>query len=331
MSIAHLLDDSSPGGVVRFLDLLTASAELGPQEVVPVRRGSWIAPLVEADVIVSHLSISWRNLPLFMALRAKYPSTPLIHVEHSYSEGFAGLYVKNRRRFNALLRVSYSLFDRVVAVSEGQADWLLSEGVVSQEALRVISPVVALEHFSIIPAQTGPVHRIGAIGRLDSQKGFDVLITAFRQSALAGMELSIYGDGPERAALEALAEGDNRIRFHGFADPVEAMSECDVIAMPSRYEPFGLVCLEARASGRMVLTSGVDGLADQVNSGAVTVGADVEAWSEALRGLKGHQNWDANSSIRQKAMASEHHCICLWQDLMAAFQAPVNEHMVRAA
>lgn len=316
MTIAHLIDDSSPGGVVRFLDRLTAAGQLGPQQVLQVRRGAWSAPKVKADVIVSHLVISWRNLPQLIALRARYPSTPIIHVEHSYSEGFARLHVKNRVRFNALLRVAYALFDQVVAVSKAQADWLLREEVVSADALKVISPVVDLERFLAIPAQTGPLYRIGAIGRLDQQKGFDVLIKAFRTSALAGMELSIYGDGPERAALEKAAAGDNRIHFHGFADPVEAMAKCDVVAMPSRYEPFGLVALEARAAGRMVLTSGIDGLADQGECGAVAIGGDIGAWQEALRALNSNSDWEGGDIVRHKAKASEQTCLALWQALL---------------
>ena len=331
MTIAHLIDDCSPGGVVRFLDRLTAADELGPQKLIRVRRGAWSAPSVDEDIIVSHLVISWRNLPQLMALRARYPSTPIIHVEHSYSQGFVDLHVRNRSRFNTLLRVAYALFDRVVAVSGTQAEWLLQEELVSPDLLRTISPVVALEQFLSIPAQSGPIHRIGAIGRLDPQKGFDVLIEAFRNNALAGMELSIYGDGPERAALEAAAAGDNRIKFHGFADPVDAMAQCDVIAMPSRYEPFGLVALEARAAGRMVLTSGVDGLADQAQRGALTIGEGVEAWGRALRTLNSNTAWDGALSVRRQAQQSERECLELWRDLCAEFEAEPEAALAIAA
>jgi D-inositol-3-phosphate glycosyltransferase len=318
--ISHLIDDCSPGGVVRFLDWLQTADRLGAQTVVPVRRGSWSAPQLTATMIVSHLVVSWRNLPFFMALRRKYPSTPIIHVEHSYSEKFADLNVGNSRRFKKLLRVAYSLFDRVVAVSEEQANWLRSENLAPSHVLRVITPVVDLSRFLKLPLPSGPIRRIGAIGRLHPQKGFDILITAFRKCALAGMELHVYGDGPERSALQQLASGDSRIIFHGFADPVDAMEKCDVVAVPSRYEPFGLVALEARAAGRTVLTSGVDGLADQGNYGAISVGRDADAWQKALLNLQNTADQNKHLRVRDMARSAEQICFNQWLDLCAEFE-----------
>lgn len=269
MHIVHLVDDASPGGVVRFLSRLATAAELPEQAIVPVKRGRWSAPDLDACVIVSHLSVSWRNLPMLMAIRAKYPGTPLIHVEHSYSPAFVDLHVRRQERFLTLLRVVYALFDKVVAVSETQAAWMRDKLLVPEHALASIPPVTDLSRFLSVPALSYPVRRFGGIGRLDPQKGFDVLIEAFKLSKGADLRLQIFGDGPDRERLYALAADDGRISFRGFVDPVAAMSECDAIAMPSRYEPFGLVALEGRAAGRLTMTSGVDGLADQAAEGAV--------------------------------------------------------------
>ncbi|ETX11206.1 hypothetical protein OCH239_20215, partial [Roseivivax halodurans JCM 10272] len=181
--IVHLIDDINPGGVVRYLDFLSASPEMafGHHEVIPVSKSRFGSIRVEADVIVSHLSINWRGLPGLMALRARYAGIPMIHVEHSYCEGFAAANVSAKRRFTTLLTSAYSLFDRVVAVSEMQAAWLLRRSVVDSEALTVIPPCVDLAPFRAIPAVDGPVRIIGALGRFHTQKGFDVLIRAFRQ------------------------------------------------------------------------------------------------------------------------------------------------------
>ncbi|MFD2855829.1 glycosyltransferase [Seohaeicola zhoushanensis] len=86
-------------------------------------------------------------------------------------------------------------------------------------------------------------------------KGFDLLIRAYRQVKGQAV-LRIHGEGPERAALEALAEGDRRIQFTGFvADPAAAMAQCDAVVMPSRWEPYGIVALEALTARRPLLTS----------------------------------------------------------------------------
>ncbi|SER99373.1 Glycosyltransferase involved in cell wall bisynthesis [Tranquillimonas rosea] len=288
--IAHLVDDTGAGGVTRYLDFLAADPVMARRmthRIVPVSRTRPAATAIKADLIVSHLTVTWRGLPGLMALRARHAGTPIVHVEHSYCAGFVAANVRARRRFHTLLRTAYALFDRVVAVSEAQAEWLRLRGLVSDAALSVIPPCVELKAFHALPAPEG-CRTIGAIGRFDRQKGFDLLIRAFRALPEPTLVLRMIGDGEERARLEALAEGDPRIRFEGFAsDPVAAMAGCDAVAMPSRWEPYGLVALEARAAGRRLLVSGADGLADHVGYGATPVqGGTVEAWTEALQAVR---------------------------------------------
>lgn len=97
-----------------------------------------------------------------------------------------------------------------------------------------------------------------SVGRLVGQKGMDVLIRAFRKAFAAGDEVSlvIAGDGPERAALETLAEGDPRITLLGYVADVGALyPAAKVYVSAARYEPFGLTILEAMVAGcRLVCT-----------------------------------------------------------------------------
>lgn len=285
--IVHLVDDTSPGGVTRLLDHVQASHEMaaiGRHSIVVVRGGLSRAPRVEADVIVSHVVLSWRNLPFFLALRRRHARTPLVHVEHSYSPAFVDLHVPNPLRFRAMLTVSTSLFDRVVSISTAQRDWLIPFARLSEDRVSLIPPFVDISGFLALPAPSGPVRRIGALGRLDPQKGFDLLVRAFRAADLSGVQLDIFGDGPQRAELEELAKTDPRIVFHGHAnDPVAAMAAVDAVAMPSRREPYGLVALEALAAGRPLLVSDADGLRDHARNGAIPVGRlSVADWSSAL-------------------------------------------------
>lgn len=291
-TIVHLIDDTTAGGVMRVLDLLRTDARLAASathRVQTVSRGRLSAPAVEgADIIVSHLSVSWRSLPMLIGLRARYAHLPLLHVEHSYTEAFTALNVKRTRRFRTLLRTAYSLFDRIVAVSAAQAAWLKDCALADPENVVTIASAVEVAPFLAVPPvparRPGQPHVIGAIGRLDPQKGFDRLIPAFRDTANPDLRLRIIGDGPERAALEALAEGDSRIEFAGFVeDPVAAMTGLDAVAMPSRWEAYGLVALEARAAGRPVLVAPVDGLADHAAAGAVEVTGNTRSdWTDAL-------------------------------------------------
>ena len=309
--IVHLVDDTSPGGVTRLLDHVRTSeamAALGRHEVVVVAGGLSRPPRLAADAIVSHVVLSWRNLPFFLRLRARHPATPLVHVEHSYSPAFVDSHVAREGRFRAMLAVSLSLFDRVVAISTPQRDWLRGFARVPEGKLALIPPHVDLARFLALPPPAGPVRRIGAIGRLDPQKGFDVLVRAFLEAGLDGVALDVFGDGPERAALEALAAGRGDIVFHGHVDdPVAAMAAVDAIAMPSRREPYGLVALEALAAARPLLVSRADGLQDHAREGAVAVARLTPGdWAAALaRLVREDRREDALAARRRAAGAGE--------------------------
>ncbi|WP_138466176.1 glycosyltransferase [Poseidonocella sp. HB161398] len=290
-TVLHLVDDRNPGGVTRYLDFIAADpamSRLARHEIRHVSRSRPAATdLSGADVIVSHLAISWRGLPGLIALRARTADRRLIHVEHSYSAGFTAHNVRSRRRFRTLLKTAYALFDQVVAVSGTQGRWLERRGLVAPEALTVIPPCVDLAPFRALPRPEGPLRVLAAIGRFDRQKGFDLLLRAFREVPGPELRLHLIGDGPERARLEEIAAGDPRIVFKGFAEDVAtALAGADAVAMPSRWEPYGLVALEAMAAGRPLLAAPVDGLCDHAAAGAIAVAEQTPAaWREAILAL----------------------------------------------
>lgn len=275
--VTHLVDDTTAGGVMRVLDFIGAAPEMSAIadcRFVRVTRGEISLRRFEGDVIVSNLALSWRTLPALCALRAANPKATLIHVEHSYTEAFVAQNVPNKRRFRAMLAMAFSLFDRVVAVSEGQGAWLRRERLCPAAKLSVIRSCVDLSPFEAVPAPNPQPKVFGAIGRLDRQKGFDTLIAAFRKTRNPDIALHVYGEGAEMPELRALAGDDPRIQFKGFcADPLKAFEAVDVVVIPSRWEAYGLVAIEAVCAGRQVLCADVDGLQDHGSYGAQLMNA----------------------------------------------------------
>ncbi|RMG37224.1 MAG: glycosyltransferase family 4 protein [Planctomycetota bacterium] len=97
--------------------------------------------------------------------------------------------------------------------------------------------------------------QVVGIGRLEPQKGFDLLLTAFARviQTCPQATLTLVGEGSQRASLEAgvrelgLAE---RVRFSGrLADVWEVLAAADVFVLSSRYEGFPNALLEAMAAG----------------------------------------------------------------------------------
>ncbi len=139
-----------------------------------------------------------------------------------------------------------------------------------------------------------PKPYILAIGRLVTQKGFDVLIKAFSKAAFDSHDLLIAGEGPERARLEALARVEGcggRIRFVGRADRTQVVSlfkHCAFFVLPSRHEPMGIVNLEAMAAGKAVIASHIGGVPEIVidgETGVLVAPDDVAALAITLRRL----------------------------------------------
>lgn len=114
-----------------------------------------------------------------------------------------------------------------------------------------------------------PADRAGAlfVGRLSSEKGVATLIDAWR--AMPHVPLTIIGDGPERAALEAAAPP--HVLFTGFQQRpavLRAMALAQALIMPSEwFEAFGLVAAEAMALGTPVVASRIGALATLVRDG----------------------------------------------------------------
>lgn len=288
--VVHLIDDTTASGVLRVLAHIKSDPALtcnATHELRCVSRDSWWIGLIKADIIVSHLAISWRTLPMLTALRLSHPTRACVHVEHSYTSGFGEHNASHPRRFAALLRASYQLFNKVVVLSQAQGMWLVHTRAVAKRKLVVIQSCVDLSAFRKISPPRNRVQVIGAIGRLDCKKGFDTFIRAFRQTINPALSLYIYGEGREETALRELAGTDARIKFMGSAqNPVNAIASVDAVVMPSLWESYGLVAIEALAAGRQLVLSGIDGLSDHVKYGAhVAETPTVDGWQQEIQTL----------------------------------------------
>jgi glycosyltransferase involved in cell wall biosynthesis len=157
--------------------------------------------------------------------------------------------------------------------------------------------------------------RIVFSGRLVEVKRPDLLIDAF--AAIAARrpkwDLLIIGDGALRQELKqrlpaALAE---RVRWTGFLDDQTTMSalyrQCDVLALPSDYEPWALVINEAVAAGLAVVSSNVVGAAAELvrdgSNGRLFPPGDLPALTAALLDVTDDAKIDAMKAASAGALA----------------------------
>jgi hypothetical protein len=164
------------------------------------------------------------------------------------------------------------------------------------------APQVSVLHtFANIEEAAAPVSRASldtpenaplvlALGRLHWKKGLDTLLQAAAQ--LPSVYVWIAGDGPLEAELKAQAAQlgiVDRVRFLGWrTDRAALLAACDVVAFPSRYEPFGTVTVEAWAAQRPLVVADAAGPAATVTNeeNALLVPKDdVTALTNAIRRL----------------------------------------------
>lgn len=156
------------------------------------------------------------------------------------------------RPWRILRRLTYPLAHAVVVQTRDAAAFF--SGRIGRASIAVIpNPVESPPASSRDPR--GPRSTIAALGRLDPQKGFDLLIDAFALASpgLPDWDVVIHGEGPERAALERriVDRGlSGRVHLPGrTADVAGAFARADLFVLSSRYEGFPNALAEAMASG----------------------------------------------------------------------------------
>ena len=150
----------------------------------------------------------------------------------------------------------YRRCDHIVGNTRGIVRWLTEQGWPAARAHHLPNFVDDLAGAAPaeLPAPPG-ARRLLAMGRLHRNKGFDIALRALAQ--LPSAHLSIAGEGPERAALAALARDlgvADRVAFLGWRrDTGALLAAAEVFVCSSRHEPLGNIVLEAWSAARPVV------------------------------------------------------------------------------
>ena len=192
---------------------------------------------------------------------------PLVITEHSSVE--RGPYVKNS--YVPFIRDSYKKAKKVITVGNGLKNEI--QALSGRNDIEVIGNLVDLSKFTIKKRIQNEKFIFFSLAFLEGEKGFDTLIKSFAKK-FKDKEAVLYigGDGSQRSWLEALTVENgvkDQIIFLGALsrdDVSKWMNKCDCFVLPSRYETFGVVYIEALASGRPVIGALNGGAEDIINN-----------------------------------------------------------------
>jgi glycosyltransferase involved in cell wall biosynthesis len=272
-------------GVVLLEDPRRPQAELRarfeqeriPVRVLPIRwhLDPWLPGRLHEVLCREPFDILHAHLPHGevygeIALRA-FPDRPLVVSRHN-DDAFRrrrllrGVFAPSLRRAGRIIAISQAVRRFLIEVERAPADKVevIPYGLDADAFTRTAHPGFFRREIGAPDAQM-----VGFIGRLTRQKGIDVLLRAFAQVEKdhPAARLVLAGDGPDRPALAALARslGLRRTAFLGWRrDAADILADVDLLAIPSRWEGFGLVALEAMALGKPIVAARVSALPEIV-------------------------------------------------------------------
>ncbi len=260
---------------------------------------------IQYDVVYSHYwDAGWGGQKIAEELGA-----PHVHTPHSLgwwkqatmAEDMSEEEMEEKYRFTERIRTEFLIYqtcDHVIATTEPQTELLQEHYDVLERHLTVIPPGMDENRFSPTRKEERlelreeyglQANDVLALGRMATNKGYDLLLkampTVYELAPEARLVAAIGGEESQQddagvGELRALAQEldiDSRIKWVQYV-PDEHLANyyraASVFALPSRYEPFGMVAIEAMACGTPTVVTVHGGLFELIEFGRHALYAD---------------------------------------------------------
>ena len=304
MKILQAMAGGKHGGAENFFLRLARSLnnqQSVTQRVLVKNNSVWTAPLLAEHVETIELPfgglLDFSTKRRFAAeIKSFEPDVVLTWMNRasSYCPAPANKNFKQVARLGGYYDLKYyKNCDHLVGNTQSIVDYLIKNGWPAARAHYLpnfvdATPLPALSRAEFKTPDDAPL--LVAMGRLHTNKAYDVLITALAQTPTA--YLWIAGEGPEQENLLALAAKlgvTDRLRLLGWRDDAAALyATADIIICPSRHEPLGNVVIEAWAQGCPLIAadaSGPKALIEHNETGLLVAMEDADGLAVAINQL----------------------------------------------
>jgi lipopolysaccharide/colanic/teichoic acid biosynthesis glycosyltransferase/glycosyltransferase involved in cell wall biosynthesis len=223
---------------------------------------------IKPDVVYLHSTFPGLYGRLYR--KAGYVSWVTIYCPHGWAFTQRVSFVK-RQSYMAVERMLSARADAIISVSHSEFTQAVQGGLNHHRHQVILHGIPqssgATTSNRLPPRNEEHVHLL-FLGRFDPQKGLDLLLEAWKDPRLAQTHLWIIGDAILPGAAK-VSESSN-VHLLGWIPNRQINSyikSVDAVIMPSRWEAFGLVALEAMRNGKPVIASRVGGLQELVIEG----------------------------------------------------------------
>jgi len=288
MKIAQIIWRSTIGGLENHVLMLSDSLRQKgyDAEVVVMRESGPLTDVCREKSIPCTGPFLNNGFDLAGALRfRRFMSTKKFDMIHLHTRNFLTSFALTRIRDGRIVftehggelletrpvkrRLFYRLFGAkfayVIASSHYISEMLTTRCLLPGEKIKIVHNGVDVDRFAVTAIGKDGIREhldiprenkvVGLLARLIRRKGIDLFIDAAKRISEAQDNITflIVGDGPDRPVFEKIAqEAENKtdIRFTGWErDVARVLPAFDLFLFTSRWEPFGIVLLEAMAAG----------------------------------------------------------------------------------
>jgi D-inositol-3-phosphate glycosyltransferase len=364
------IDDTDLGPNVRVIHVVSGPEAPAPKAVMWQHLPSFADGVrhfaeqehIRYDVIHSHYWLSGRVARM---LQSEWPGVPIVHMFHTLGH-LKNMVAQSGAEQEPPQRVTIEteivrFVDRLVAATQRDCDQLADFYGADPSRIAVIPPGVDLDLFRpVAPAEAkarlglAPEHRMVLfVGRIEPLKGLETLIRAMARmmehdpSLRPNFCVCIIGGDAEPENMNAEMRRLDRLRESlGVGDVITFLgsrdqtvlpyyySAAEMIAVPSHYESFGMVALEAMACGTPVIASDVGGLSFIVRNGEtgfLIPDQDVDAWADTMQRLLHDPGLRAELGRRGSQVAQQYawpritdRIVELYRDVLEGRRQPVQ-------
>jgi len=272
----------------------------------------------ENDVIIGSLELIGHLFATIASISSRKPNIAWLHKHLGYY--LDALPIHRKLIYKSMARSIYKKVNKIVAVSESSINSVIElfpkyrnkstyiYNPVDFERIIELSSMEMPDWFRILQERQVPI--VLAVGRLEFQKGFDLLISAFSNVKKRGYSgiLVILGEGGERQALtKRIKQLDlqNDIFLPGFANPYPIMANCDLFVLSSRYEGLPTVLIEALAFDLQIVStdcpSGPKEILQNLKSALLIRSEDIVEMEQAII-----SKFTENKNIQESKVKSRH-------------------------
>lgn len=266
---------------------------------------------MEPNVVHLHSTFAGAVGRVALLLLRPFRKPRVVYCPHCFA--FLMDQTASKRRIYAFIeRALYPLTDAIICVSEFERQEAIKAGL-PKHKLKLVYNGVPVDTFKPKTEEEQPTDNNRPIralfaGRLDEQKGFDILLEAMRQIPAGTVHLDVAGSRAN-ATTHTNMDAEN-ITYHGWVNQAELAqlyTRADVMVMPSRWEGFPMSLLEAMAHGLPVIASDNCSFPEVIETGVNSVlfaPGDADALSNNLIQYQTNE-WKAMGQKANKTVINE--------------------------